>query len=341
MITPLEIDQALSLSYPLFVDVRSEREFKVDHIPGAINVPLFNDEERALVGTVYKTQSPEQARYLGLKIVSPKLPDLVQLIQSQGEGREIVLYCWRGGMRSLSLATVLDLMNIHVYRLCGGYKSFRRWICSYFSQDSFPFQVVVVHGLTGTGKTNVLKKLAERGVPVLDLEGLAGHRGSVFGSVGLSDQPTQKYFESLIWNQCDKFKNLGYLVVECESKRIGRLVLPLLLINGMKAGRHILLYDTLDNRVKRIFEEYDVNKNREELAKILGNLKNRLGLKRINEWQSLIMEGKSYPVLEKLLVDYYDVFYKYTDHPSAEFELSVNSADEDLAANEIADFLTK
>ncbi|MDD2497272.1 MAG: tRNA 2-selenouridine(34) synthase MnmH, partial [Desulfitobacteriaceae bacterium] len=214
-------------------------------------------------------------------------------------------------------------------------------ICSYFSQDSFPFQVVVVHGLTGTGKTNVLKKLAERGVPVLDLEGLAGHRGSVFGSVGLSDQPTQKYFESLIWNQCDKFKNLGYLVVECESKRIGRLVLPLLLINGMKAGRHILLYDTLDNRVKRIFEEYDVNKNREELAKILGNLKNRLGLKRINEWQSLIMEGKSYPVLEKLLVDYYDVFYKYTDHPSAEFELSVNSADEDLAANEIADFLTK
>ncbi|MDD2497667.1 MAG: tRNA 2-selenouridine(34) synthase MnmH, partial [Desulfitobacteriaceae bacterium] len=180
MITPLEIDQALSLSYPLFVDVRSEREFKVDHIPGAINVPLFNDEERALVGTVYKTQSPEQARYLGLKIVSPKLPDLVQLIQSQGEGREIVLYCWRGGMRSLSLATVLDLMNIHVYRLSGGYKSFRRWICSYFSQDSLPFQVVVVHGLTGTGKTNVLKKLAERGVPVLDLEGLAGHRGSVF-----------------------------------------------------------------------------------------------------------------------------------------------------------------
>jgi tRNA 2-selenouridine synthase len=339
MITPIEFDKALSLSRPLFIDVRSESEFNEDHIPGAINIPLFNDEERALIGSVYKKQSPKQARQLGLKILSPKLPGLVYSVQSQGEGRQIILYCWRGGMRSLSLATVLDLMNTHVFRLNGGYKSFRRWIRSYFSQDNFPFQVVVLHGLTGTGKTNIIKKLAERGVPVLDLEGLAGHRGSVFGSVGLPEQPTQKHFESLIWRECHKFKSNDYLVVECESKRIGKLVLPTLLFNEMKAGRHILLYDTLEHRINRIIREYQVDKNREELAKTLGNLEKNLGVKKVKEWQSLIMEEKTYSVLKMLLVKYYDLLYKYPDHPSAKYELSLSSVDENQAANVITDFL--
>lgn len=340
MITLIDFDEAMKLPSPFFVDVRSESEYVEDHIPQAVNIPVFNNGERAMVGTVYKDEGPEAARKLGLEIVSPKLPGIVQAITEAALQRPIVLYCWRGGLRSHSLAAILDLMNLHVYRLIGGYKRFRRWINAYFGQTSLPFKLVVLHGLTGTGKTHVINQLKECGAGVIDLEDLANNRGSVFGNVGLPDQPSQKKFESALWFELKKNERHRYVIVECESRRIGKLTLPLLLSNNMKEGRHILLYDTLPNRVYRIIHEYDACLNKDELIKALHRLKDRIGNEKIFTLGKLIEAGNYYPVVEELLVNYYDPLYRYPDQPSDCFDLSVRTADAEQAVKEILRFIS-
>lgn len=339
MIQQIDFASALKLPAPALVDVRSESEYQEDHIPGAVNIPLFNDEERKNVGTVYKNNGPEEAKRLGLKIVSPKLPHLVNLIEKAGIGKELVLYCWRGGMRSKSLATILDLMNINVFRLNGGYKRYRQWINKFFHQDSFPFEVIVLHGLTGTGKTNVIQKLANWGASAVDLEGLANNRGSVFGNVGLSPQPSQKLFESLLWYQLHKYRHQKYIIVECESKRIGKVTIPQSLFLGMKDGKHILLFDSLNHRIERILNEYKVDLYANELIDALNKLKNRLGNEKVLSLHQMIESGKFHPVVETLLVSYYDPLYNYPDHPSVEFDFNVNSFDENQGAKEIVKYL--
>ena len=338
MINPEEI---ISLAAPLFVDVRSESEFAEDHIPGAVNLPVFNDQERIRVGTVYHQSSPEEARRIGLQIVAPKLPSLVDAIGQMAPGRQIVLYCWRGGTRSNSLAVVLDLMNIQVYRLQGGYKQFRRLVYDYFSTGNFPFQAAVLHGLTGTGKTEILKNMMADQVGVLDLEGLANHRGSVFGGVGLPAQPSQKYFESLLWYEMEKQSQHHFLVMECESKRIGRLVLPTTLVQAMQAGRHLLVYDSLENRIQRLQGEYDVVRQKEELLATLMKLKGRLGSGKIQELAAYLQNEAYFPLLKQLLEDYYDPLYDYPDQSSDSFEKSFNAADPQKAAGEVCDYLAK
>ncbi|MEL7564296.1 MAG: tRNA 2-selenouridine(34) synthase MnmH [Dehalobacterium sp.] len=339
MIQQIDFASALELSDPVFIDVRSESEFQEDHIPTAVNIPIFNDEERKHVGTVFKHNGPEEAKKLGLTIVSPKLPHLVSLIEKAGMGKEIVLYCWRGGMRSKSLATILDLLNINVFRLNGGYKRYRQWINNYFHQDSFPFKVVVLHGLTGTGKTNIIRKLADLGASAVDLEGLANNRGSVFGDVGLSSQPSQKLFESLLWWELHKYRHQEYIIVECESKRIGKVTLPPSLYTGMKNGKHILLFDSLDHRIERILDEYKADLYTNDLIYALNKLKSRLGTEKVLSLHRMIECGDFYPVVETLLVSYYDPLYNYPDHPSSEFDLNVNSFDEHQGAKEIVKYL--
>jgi len=340
MIQQIDFASALKLSDPLFIDVRSESEFEEDHIPTAVNIPIFNDEERKHVGTVFKHNGPEEAKKLGLTIVSPKLPHLVNLIEEAGMGKEIVLYCWRGGMRSKSLATILDLMNINVFRLNGGYKKYRQWINNYFQQDFFPFEVVVLHGLTGTGKTNIIRKLADQGASAVDLEGLANNRGSVFGNVGLSSQPSQKLFESLLWFQLHKYGQKEYIIVECESKRIGKVTLPPSLYSGMKNGKHILLFDSLDHRIERILTEYKADLYANDLIHALDKLKNRLGNEKVLSLHQMIECGSFHPVVETLLVSYYDPLYNYPNHPSSEFDLNVNSFDENQGTKEIVEYLS-
>lgn len=341
MITNIDIDEALITEHAVFIDVRSPKEFEEDHIPGAVNIPLYQNEEREQIGTVYKKTGPKEARKLGLEIVAPKLPDLVKTIEEISKQGKPVLYCWRGGMRSLSLATVLDLMNIHVYRLKGGYKHFRRWVYDFFQQESLPYKIFVLHGLTGTGKTEVIKKLSCLGAAVVDLEGLANHKGSVFGSVGLAEQPSQKYFESMVYYHLLQNRKKKFLVVECESRRIGRLIIPQVFFEGMKNGRHILIYDTMENRINRIMCDYDVNNNREALIEGLCHLKRCLGGEKISRLTGMLQEGKYESVIEDLLVNYYDVLYKYPDQPSTRYELSINSYQPEQAAKEIFSYLSQ
>ncbi|MGI6684797.1 MAG: tRNA 2-selenouridine(34) synthase MnmH [Bacillota bacterium] len=335
MIQQIDFEDALELADPLFIDVRAESEYYEDHIPGSINIPIFNDEERKKIGITYKNNSPEAARKLGLSIVAPKLPLIINLIEKAGAGKNPVLYCWRGGLRSKALATVLELMNIPVYRLNGGYKRYRQFINAYFHRNVIPFKVVVLHGLTGTGKTQVLKVLTELGAGAVDLEGLANNRGSVFGDVGLPPQPSQKLFESLLWSKLNQYRGHNYIIVECESKRIGKITIPSPLFNAMKEGKHILLYDDLNHRIERIIREYKVELYANELIEALNKLKNRLGNETVQSLTKMINSGNFKPVVETLLVKYYDPLYNYPDHASPEFDYNLSSFDEEKAGQEI------
>ncbi|ATW24223.1 tRNA 2-selenouridine(34) synthase MnmH [Candidatus Formimonas warabiya] len=340
MITDLDFDDSLKMPRPLYIDVRSEREYQEDHIPHSLNIPVFNDEERIQVGLIYKNEGPEKARKAGLNIVAPKLPQLVKTIEEAALGKQLILYCWRGGLRSYSLATILDLMNIRVFRLKGGYKRYRQWINNYFQQERFSFEVIVIHGLTGTGKTGVIQKLAHLGAGAVDLEALANNRGSVFGNVGLEEQPSQKLFESRLWDELHKNQEKKFIIVECESKRIGKITIPLSLFRGMREGRHILLFDTIDNRVKRIISEYHVDRYGKELIEALTRLKSRLGNETVASLSQMIEKENYASAVERLLIDYYDPLYQYPACPSREYDMSIPFSDISQTAAIIQKYLS-
>lgn len=293
------------------VDVRSPGEFREASIPGAVNIPLFDDKEREIVGTVYWKEGTDRAKLVGLSIVGPKLADMVEKMVGEANGKTILLYCWRGGMRSSSVLAVLHALGYPAARLKGGYKAFRRHVLSFLQAARLEKPVFVLNGLTGVGKTLVIRKLRDRQVPALDLEGLANHRGSVFGAVGLGVQPSQKDFEARLFLELERFKSSDYLVVEGEGKRIGTLVLPDFLYDAMNAGPHILLEASLDKRVERILAEYGQSQNNaEELAQAVPRLEKRLGTARCQELAGRIKKGELAEVARVLCLEYYDKLYK-------------------------------
>jgi tRNA 2-selenouridine synthase len=342
LLRDVKIEEALNLEDPYFVDVRSESEFSEASIPGAVNLPVLNDEERARVGTVYRLESPVSARWLALEIITPKLLLLTKQIDEWSRQKKtVVLYCWRGGMRSRSLGVVCDLMGIQVYRLIGGYKAHRRLVREYLWEQPLDREVVVLHGLTGVGKTEVLEMLAKRGLAVIDLEALASNRGSVFGGIGLPSGPNQKMFEATLAHQLWSLSGLPYVMVECESRRIGKNSLPTFFMEAMRGGRHLLLYDTLENRVQRLVREYtnmgtpDVD----GLSRAIEALKRRLGGPKIKELIDLLMQQNYAEVTRELLINYYDPLYRYPCEHSSEYDLSVNMGDVVQAADQIEKFL--
>jgi len=341
MIKDIEVEQALNLERAVYVDLRSPAEFKEAHIPGAVNVPLFSDQERSEVGIIYRYQGPGSAKSKGLEVVAPRLASLVAEIQRKAEGNSLVLYCWRGGDRSNAVARVLDIMNVDGYRLAGGYKAYRTHVLKQLQQLP-QGRVVVIHGLTGTGKTGIIKKMASGGWAALDLEGLANHRGSVFGGLGLGEQPKQKLFESLLYNAMQRYNGAKYLIVESESKKIGSLFLPDHLYAMMKEGLHVLIYDNIENRVNRLYREYVENTRNtaEDFLKCVQGLKRFLGKKKTQEIMELIRNNKFQDAIGILLTDYYDPLYGYPGCSDLHFDLSLNGSDSDLAADTLAEYLT-
>lgn len=311
------------------VDVRSPAEFKTAAIPGAVNIPLFSDDERAAVGTVYRQEGPQAAKMVGLALVSHKLPRLVETILSDAGGREILLYCWRGGMRSNSLAAVLEALACPVRRLTGGYKAFRRLVVRGLADTSLQVPVFVLNGLTGVGKTMVIRKLAEQGVPALDLEEMAGHRGSVFGAVGLGAPRTQKDFEALLFLELWKHRAARYLVVEGEGRRIGPVVLPEFLFAAMRGGPRILLEANLEVRVARILAEYrsTTAEQVQELAAAVNSLRNRLGEEKCSRLVEKINAGQFAEAARELCTAYYDKLYKDSRAAAGQYQAVVNIED--------------
>lgn len=290
------------------IDVRSPQEFKDATIPGSINIPIFDDAERAEIGTMYKQVSVQAAKERGLEIVSAKLPAFVKSF-AELPGRRAV-FCWRGGMRSKTTATVLDLMGIHTYRLTGGYRAYRQWVVERLAQMELQSRFCVITGNTGAGKTAILRRLQEEGYPVLDLERLAGHRGSIFGQVGLSAN-NQKTFEASLITQLMQLENAPYLLMEGESKRIGKVVVPGFVLDKKEAGIQLFIDMPLAERARHIVEEYRPSEHKEQLLSAYQHIKDRIHTPIAKEIE-LAMQAEQFEHAVRLLLEhYYDPRYEH------------------------------
>ncbi|RJX29590.1 MAG: tRNA 2-selenouridine(34) synthase MnmH [Dethiobacter sp.] len=338
----IPVKEALELPGAVFIDVRSPYEYRQGSIPGSLNIPLFNDEEREIIGIAYK-ENEQQARFKGLSFATPKLPDIIKKIKKLSHNKTPVLYCWRGGMRSQSIYTVLEMLDIPAYRLEGGYKSFRRFILAQFSSYELKKPVFVLNGLTGTGKTEVLHILAEMGCPCLDLEGLACHRGSLFGHLGFKEVRYQKDFDALLWNRLEELKNAGYLIVEGEGKRIGSVYVPDFLFRAMQEDNHILLTAPLEKRVERLLKEYtpSTDSEKEKVREAIFSLRKYLGTKTVEHFFSLLREEKYGELVGQLCQLYYDRLYSESKPEKTNFVLTVDSSDTRKAAEQVKEFVHK
>ncbi len=343
----MEIDvlQALQHKDLQFVDVRSPAEFEEASIPGAINIPLFDDREHYQLSIIFYQMGEHEARRTALEMAAPKLPDLVKRITKSCKDRIPLLYCKRGGMRSLSLYQVLSLAGIETYRLKKGYKAFRRYVNEYLNDYNLSSKLYVLHGLTGVGKTLILEELDKQGFPVLDLEGLARHRGSVFGAVGFTKPRSQKDFDALLLQELDRYQNKPYLFIEGEGQRIGNIYLPHFLVKAMKQGEHFLLTVPLETRVKRILETYlQTPLSDEASSQLLGSLKSlerRLGKRKVDILTTLINRGDYYTVAELLCRDYYDHYYNEARPELYSFSKTIDASDIKQAAAAIATAINK
>jgi tRNA 2-selenouridine synthase len=302
-------------NYSEIIDVRSENEFAEDRIPGAINLPVLNNEERAKVGTIYKQVSPFEARKIGAALVAKNISQhLIHHFADKDKNYSPLIYCWRGGQRSNSLAIVLTQIGWRVTVLEGGYKTYRAYIRQQLETLPLQFNYKILCGLTGTGKTHILHQLAQRGEQILDLEKIATHRGSLLGQEWQETpipQPSQKHFESLLLKELQKLDINKTVWIESESNKIGEIYLPLTLWKKMKQASCIEIQLPLAARVEWLLQEYsNLASNLEFLKNKLLMLKNRFGREKIEQWHRLIDERKLKILVEDLLESHYDSAYR-------------------------------
>ncbi|KMT20975.1 tRNA 2-selenouridine(34) synthase MnmH [Clostridium cylindrosporum] len=323
-------DDEIKDSY-VIIDVRSPKEFRRATIPGAINIPIFSDEEREEIGTVYVKDSVEKAKHLGVIAASKKLPEIYDKIQKlQRKYKMIIFFCERGGMRSSSLVSFLYTVGINSFKLLGGYKAYRGFINENLPRKVEQVRFIVLHGNTGVGKTKLLKRLSEEGFDILDLEGCANNRGSLFGDIGLGDENSQKYFESLVYNTLKKRKG-NIVFVEAESKRIGHVIIPDYIYSLMKSGNHININADLSSRVANIMEDY-VHNNVDELIEHIDKLSKYISSKNIEKYKKEILDGKYKGVIEELMLKYYDPLY---ENKIYNYSLEVDNSNIDFACKHI------
>jgi tRNA 2-selenouridine synthase len=334
MTIPLEQVLSLRDKGALVVDARSPAEYAEATIPGAINVPFLDDAERSEVGTLYKQAGKQLARRRGVEIVAPKIPELINQVASRQAVTSLpaVVFCWRGGMRSLALTRFLDLAGIPARQMEGGHKVFRRLVLNFFEQEHWG-RLLVLRGLTGVGKTYYLHRLAERGYPVIDLEGLANHRGSAFGNLGLPPQPSQKMFEALLWDKLRKVPRDSYVLTEGESRHIGRVALPLRFYQALQTETSIWLKASLETRTRNILADYPaIDQLKEEFARPILALKGNLGKETVSHYLQLLEAGNWQELVHELMVNYYDPLYRHT---MPEKRIEVELQPEEMALEKI------
>lgn len=307
MAATLAIEAFLSASGPI-VDVRSPSEHAQGRIPGAMNVPLFSDEERAEVGTLYKQSGRRESIQRGLELVGPKLAQMGQQLceLSAGQPEPLRLHCWRGGMRSASVAWLAETLDLDVVLLDGGYKSFRRWVLQRFEE---PWPIQLLGGGTGCGKTDVLIALAEAGGAMVDLEGLANHRGSSFGALGQPPQPSSEHFENCLALALERQRGRSPLWLEAESAQIGRCRLPHRLFEQMQQAPVVVLQRPTEERIAALVDVYgpqDTN----GLLQATERLQRRLGPQRTLEATTCISQGDLAGAC-RVILEYYDRCYDH------------------------------
>ncbi|MBI1418846.1 MAG: tRNA 2-selenouridine(34) synthase MnmH [Limimaricola sp.] len=300
----------LDHGFDTLIDVRSPAEYAEDHIPGAINLPALTNAQRAEVGTIYKQVSPFLARKVGAAMVARNVADhLDGPLKDKDGGWRPLVYCWRGGQRSGSFSSILAQIGWRTDTIKGGYQSFRRLVHGALYDAELPFRVVLLDGFTGTAKTDVLGLMAGEGVQVLDLEGLARHRGSLLGGIA-GGQPGQKAFETALAVALMQLDPSRPVLVEAESSKIGRLIVPPVLWKAMVAAPRIVIDAPLEARAAYLTRAYaDVIADREELARRLAPLRHIRGHATVDGWLKLLDAGHFNGLAAALMAEHYDPAY--------------------------------
>ena len=306
MIERITIDKYISDYHNIsIVDVRSPGEYKQGHIPGAVNIPLFSNEERAKVGTVYKKQSKEKAIELGYTFVNPKLDFFIEESLKNAPQKIIAVHCWRGGMRSQSFAEHLDNNGFEkVYIIEKGYKAFRNYVLSFFEQK---FNLKILGGYTGSGKTDILKELQCLKEQVVDLEGLANHKGSAFGAIGEDEQPTVEQFQNNLFKQMNELNLSESIWIEDESLNIGKVVIPRALFTQMREQTVYFIDIPVEERAKYLVSTYGMFK-KEELENSIVKITKRIGYDNAKQALDYLYNGNLQRVAE-ITLKYYDKAY--------------------------------
>ena len=310
----LRLDQFLTEldRFDLIIDVRSPAEFALDHIPGAVNYPVLNNEERAQIGTLYKQVSPFAAKKLGAALVSRNIAHHLEnhLLELPREWRPLI-YCWRGGERSGAFTHILNRIGWKAMQLEGGYQGFRRTVIDGLGLAAQQFTFQVICGMTGSGKTRVLQETQKYGAQILDLEALAIHRGSVLGNEPNIEQPSQKGFETALWNALRSLDPTKPVLVESESKKVGGVHIPDALMEKIRSGACIELRSSTQTRVSWLIREYhhflsDTDNFKRKLALLTAHY----GKVQIAQWSEAIDAGNFPELVEELLVKHYDPSYQ-------------------------------
>ncbi len=368
MLSPIYTKSPWQETYSEIIDVRSEDEFAEDCIPGAINLPVLNNHERAKVGTIYKQESPFQAKKIGSAIVAQNIAKhLHNHFINKDKKYFPLIYCWRGGQRSYSLALVLTQIGWQVTLLEGGYKTYRAYVREQLNQLPNRFTYKVLCGLTGTGKTHILHQLQLQGVQVLDLERLANHRGSLlgqewnfstdsndstdfdsslnkdnreklFGKDKPSPQPSQKRFESLLLQELQRLDCSKTVWVESESNKIGQVHLPIVLWEKMKQANCVLVQLPKQQRIAWLLQQYPhLGAHPETLKEKLNGLKSRYGGEKLQQWYDWIDRGEWEVLVGDLLEYHYDPgYYRSLNKTYKQIELELPLADLSLNSIETA-----
>ena len=288
------------------IDVRTPAEFSDGHITGAINIPIFSNEERAIVGTKYKQESRDTAIAKALEYIAEKTDHYFDELQKLVESKEICIYCWRGGFRSEGMGHLFQTAEKKVYRLHGGYKAYRNFVLDSFK---IKYKLIVIGGMTGSGKTEILEEIGKTNEQMLDLEGIANHKGSAFGALGQADQPTTQQFENDLAAQLSKFDFQKNIWLEDESRMIGRVKIPDDLFSQIRTTTVIKIEVSKDNRINRLIKDY-ANFNKPDLINSITNISRRLG--GLNTKLAIeAIEENDYYKATNIILDYYDKTYTY------------------------------
>jgi tRNA 2-selenouridine synthase len=327
------------------IDVRTPAEFALDHIPGSINRPVLSDDERVVVGTIHHQESPFAAKKVGAALIAKRIAAHIEEdFYTRPKNWRPLIYCWRGGKRSNAMGYILREIGWNAHVLDGGYKSYRNHVLARLGELPSEFTYRVVTGSTGSGKSRILEILHELGEQVLDLEQLANHKGSVLGNMPDSNQPGQKYFESYVLDQLENFDKTRVVFIEAESKKIGRIQVPDVLLDKFRQSECVRIEASTDARVEFLIRDYDyLINNPNQLIQKLSFLKELHGHEVLDRWTHWINNHAWQDLIRDLLVRHYDRLYErsqgknfsqYLDAPKIEVD-DLSPASIHLIATEI------
>jgi tRNA 2-selenouridine synthase len=290
----------------VIVDVRSPLEFAKGHIPGAVNIPLLSDEERGIVGTKYKRESKDTALTAAIGFIAESADNYLDVLSKFDENKKICVYCWRGGFRSEGAWKLFQAVGKNVVRLHGGYKAYRNYVLQTFEKD---YRLIIIGGMTGSGKSDLLMEIGKRGEQLIDLEGLANHKGSAFGSLGQAAQPSIQQFENNLFSELDKLDPNRRIWMEDESRLIGKVKIPDAFFAQMRSTNVIKVMPGKENRIKRLVKDY-AEFSQTKLITSIERISQRLGGDNTAKAITAITQNDFYTATD-LILNYYDKTYNY------------------------------